>query len=209
MNRKGRKLSAAELKRKDAYERLCMEMAKAGYKKRDLTVGVLAANTVSLLLSLPFAAALALIYFLVNPKGGFDIGLGWCLAFLPVFFLLAAIHELIHGLTWSRFCSKGFDSIAFGVIWKALTPYCTCSEPLTKGQYILGGAMPTLVLGLALSVSAVALARPFLLVLAVTMVLAGGGDMLIIAKLLCYRPKGRDTLYYDHPYECGLIAFER
>ena len=184
MNRKGRKLSAAELKRKDAYERLCMEMAKAGYKKRDLTVGVLAANTVSLLLSLPFAAALALIYFLVNPKGGFDIGLGWCLAFLPVFFLLAAIHELIHGLTWSRFCSKGFDSIAFGVIWSALTPYCTCSEPLRRGQYILGGAMPTLILGFGLAAISIVLAQPFLMLLAVTMVLAGGGDLLIIAKIL-------------------------
>lgn len=209
MKRKERKLSAAELKRKDAYERLCLEMAKAGYKKRDLTVGVLAANTLSLLLSLPFAIAITVIYFLVNPQGSFQLSSGWWLVFFPVFFLLTAVHEFIHGLTWSRFCSGGFGSIAFGMIWKALTPYCTCSEPLTKGQYILGGAMPTLVLGLALSVSAVALARPFLLVLAVTMVLAGGGDMLIIAKLLCYRPKCRDTLYYDHPYECGLVAFER
>lgn len=209
MNRKGRKLSAAELKRKDAYERLCMEMAKAGYKKRGLTVGVLAANTLSLLLSLPFAIAITVIYFLINRQGSFQLSSLWWLVFFPVFFLLTAVHEFIHGLTWSRFCSGGFGSIAFGMIWKALTPYCTCSEPLTKGQYILGGAMPTLVLGLALSVSAVALARPFLLVLAVTMVLAGGGDMLIIAKLLCYRPKGRDTLYYDHPYECGLVAFER
>lgn len=209
MSRKERKLTAAELKRKEDYERLCGEMEQAGYKKRDLTVGVLAANTVSLLLSLPFAAALALIYFWVNPKGGFDIGLGWCLAFLPVFFLLAAIHELIHGLTWSRFCSKGFDSIAFGVIWSALTPYCTCSEPLRRGQYILGGAMPTLILGFGLAAISIVLAQPFLMLLAVTMVLAGGGDLLIIAKILCYRPKGRDVLYYDHPYECGLSAFEK
>lgn len=209
MKGKERKLSPAELKRKEAYERLCQEMEQAGYRKRELTVGVLAANTLSLLLSLPFAIAITVIYFLVNPQGSFQLSSLWWLVFFPVFFLLTAVHEFIHGLTWSRFCSKGFGSIAFGVIWKALTPYCSCSEPLTKGQYILGGAMPTLVLGLALSVSAVALARPFLLVLAVTMVLAGGGDMLIIAKLLCYRPKCRDTLYYDHPYECGLTAFER
>ena len=209
MKRKERKLSAAELKRKEAYDRLCQEMDLAGYKKRDLTVGVLAANTLSLLLSLPFAIAITVIYFLVNPQGSSQLSSLWWLLFFPVFFLLAAVHEFIHGLTWSRFTTGGFGSIAFGVIWKTLTPYCTCSEPLTRGQYILGGAMPTVVLGFALSAAAVALARPFLLVLAVTMVLAGGGDMLIIAKLLCYRPKGRDTLYYDHPYECGLVAFER
>lgn len=209
MNRKGRKLSAAELKRKDAYERLCMEMAKAGYKKRDLTVGVLAANTLSLLLSLPFAIAITVIYFLVNRQGSFQLSSLWWLVFFPVFFLLTAVHEFIHGLTWSRFCSKGFDSIAFGVIWSALTPYCTCSEPLRRGQYILGGAMPTLILGFGLATISIVLAQPFLMLLAVTMVLAGGGDLLIIAKILCYRPKGRDVLYYDHPYECGLSAFEK
>ena len=209
MNRKGRKLSAAELKRKDAYERLCMEMAKAGYKKRDLTVGVLAANTLSLLLSLPFAIAITVIYFLVNPQGSFQLSSLWWLVFFPVFFLLTAVHEFIHGLTWSRFCSKGFDSIAFGVIWSALTPYCTCSEPLRRDQYILGGAMPTLILGIGLAAISIVLAQPFLMLLAVTMVLAGGGDLLIIAKILCYRPKGRDVLYYDHPYECGLSAFEK
>lgn len=209
MNRKGRKLSAAELKRKDAYERLCMEMAKAGYKKRDLTVGVLAANTLSLLLSLPFAIAITVIYFLVNRQGSFQLSSLWWLVFFPVFFLLTAVHEFIHGLTWSRFCSGGFGSIAFGVIWSALTPYCTCSEPLRRGQYILGGAMPTLILGFGLATISIVLAQPFLMLLAVTMVLAGGGDLLIIAKILCYRPKGRDVLYYDHPYECGLSAFEK
>ena len=209
MKRKERKLSAAELKRKEAYDRLCQEMELAGYKKRDLTVGVLAANTLSLLLSLPFAIAITVIYFLVNPQGSSQLSSLWWLLFFPVFFLLAAVHEFIHGLTWSRFTTGGFGSIAFGVIWKALTPYCTCSEPLTRGQYILGGAMPTLVLGSGLSIAAIVLAQPFLLVLAVTMILAGGGDMLIIAKLLGYRPKGRDTLYCDHPYECGLVAFER
>lgn len=209
MKRKERKLSAAELKRKEAYDRLCQEMELAGYKKRDLTVGVLAANTLSLLLSLPFAIAITVIYFLVNPQGSSQLSSLWWLLFFPVFFLLAAVHEFIHGLTWSRFTSGGFGSIAFGVIWKALTPYCSCSEPLTRGQYILGGAMPTLVLGSGLSIAAIVLAQPFLLVLAVTMILAGGGDMLIIAKLLRYRPEGRDTLYYDHPYECGLVAFER
>ena len=209
MKRKERKLSAAELKRKEAYDRLCQKMELAGYKKRDLTVGVLAANTLSLLLSLPFAIAITVIYFLVNPQGSSQLSSLWWLLFFPVFFLLAAVHEFIHGLTWSRFTTGGFGSIAFGVIWKALTPYCSCSEPLTRGQYILGGAMPTLVLGSGLSIAAIVLAQPFLLVLAVTMILAGGGDMLIIAKLLRYRPEGRDTLYYDHPYECGLTAFER
>ena len=42
------------------------------------------------------------------------------------------------------------------------------------------------------------------------MVLGGGGDALIIIKMLRHRtPAGSSTVYYDHPCECGLVAFTR
>ena len=28
-------------------------------------------------------------------------------------------------------------------------------------------------------------------------------------KLMLYRPTGQEALYFDHPYECGLVVFER
>ena len=39
-------------------------------------------------------------------------------------------------------------NMKFGVIWKMLTPYCHCKEPLKVGQYILGGVMPAVILGI-------------------------------------------------------------
>ena len=58
-----------------------------------------------------------------------------------------AIHEGIHGLTWGLLSPDGFSTIEFGLIKEYMTPYCYCGTPLTRGQYILGSMMPTLVLG--------------------------------------------------------------
>lgn len=69
---------------------------------------------------------------------------------LPFTLMLTVVHELIHGITWGIFAEKHFQSINFGVIWKMLTLYCHCSVPLKKWQYVLGAAMPTLVLGAGL-----------------------------------------------------------
>lgn len=97
-----------------------------------------------------------------------------------------------------RLRRSGFRSIEFGVIWSALTPYCTCSEPLKKGQYILGAAMPTVVLGFGLGIAAVYTGQSLLLYLSLLMMVGGGGDFCIIGKLLRHRPKG-EAIYCDHP----------
>ncbi len=69
--------------------------------------------------------------------------------------------------------------------------------------------MPTLVLGFGLAGVAIIAEKFWILLLAVVMILGGGGDFLIILKILLYKSKGRDTLYYDHPFECGLVVFEK
>ena len=33
--------------------------------------------------------------------------------------------------------------------------------------------------------------------------------MLIAIKLCAYKTKGKDCVFFDHPYECGLVVFER
>ena len=41
------------------------------------------------------------------------------------------------------------------------------------------------------------------------MIFGGGGDFVIILKMLLYKHPNQEVLYYDHPYECGVVAFER
>ena len=117
------------------------------------------------------------------------------------------MHELIHGITWGFFAGR--SAIEYGIIWSMLTPYCTCSKPLTRGQYILGGLMPTLVLGTVLTAAACISGSLFWLFTAVIMILGGGGDFLIALKILLHKSKGKASLYYDHPYECGVVVFEK
>ena len=45
--------------------------------------------------------------------------------------------------------------------------------------------------------------------LAEYMILSGGGDFLIILKSMLYHTDKQESVYCDHPYECGFVAFEK
>ena len=209
MKKKERKLTEKEWKRKEQFEILRADMKKKGYEEKALTIGVLQANIGAIIVMLPFGAITAMIYYHFNSTGTQEISLRFSSLLLPILLVLIVLHELIHGLVWSCFAKNHFHSIEFGVIWKALTPYCTCSEPMKKWQYMLGGAMPTLVLGAGTTVIAVATSKWLLFLLAELMIFSGGGDFLIILKILLYRSGRKETVYYDHPYECGVVVFEK
>ena len=82
-----------------------------------------------------------------------------------------------------------YNSITFGVIWKVLTPYCTCSEPLKKWQYILGDLMPTLILGFGMTAISIVFRQPLLFVLSELMVLSVGGDFFYCFKNVIVQSK--------------------
>ena len=67
--------------------------------------------------------------------------------------------------------------------------------------------MPTLVLGFGLAALATSQGSLWLFSLAELMILGGGGDFLIVLKMLRH-PQKSGAVYYDHPYECGLVGFE-
>lgn len=211
MAKNERKLTPAEQKRKEQFALICEEMERQGYRKTDLTIGVVKANLLALIVMLPFAVlsgavVLSRVSFLSMAElmSPFDF-----LLFLLVMLLLTAVHEGIHALTWAMFGKDYWKSIRFGVIWKALTPYCTCLRPAKRGQYILGAAMPTLVLGIGLTAAAALTGVYWVFILALAMIFGGGGDFTIILKILLHRQCGKEAVYYDHPYECGVVVFEK
>lgn len=207
--KKERKLTSAELRRKESYNKICDEMEQLGYQKKDFTIGVVLANILAVIIMLPFVIAVGWLYYMVNPADSGEFSLTGSIIWFLIFFLLIVLHEVIHGLTWGLFAKNHLNSISFGIIWKFLTPYCTCSEPLKKWQYALGGAMPTLILGFILSIVAVIFKRFEMLMMSELMILAGGGDFFILLKMFLYRPHNKEVLYYDHPYECGFVVFEK
>ena len=209
MDNDKRKLTEKELKRKNDFEKLSSEMQQKGYKIKNVVINTQQARPLCILIMLPFMALAFWIYYHVN---GFDLdclSLGFVVALIVLISCLTILHELIHGITWGFFAKNHFHSIDFGIIWSSFSPYCTCSEPLKKWQYLLGTAMPTLVLGGGSAVAAVMTNQLLIFLLAEYIIASGGGDFLIVLKGMLHHTDKKKSVYCDHPYECGFVVFEK
>lgn len=60
-----------------------------------------------------------------------------------------------------------------------------------------------------LAALSIALHQLALFLVAELMILSGGGDFLIVAQELRYHTDKQDVVFLDHPYECGVVAFEK
>lgn len=67
--------------------------------------------------------------------------------------------------------------------------------------------MPTIVVGFLPAAIAIAMNDLGWFVIALIMIIGGGGDMLIILKLLTFHAKGEKTVFCDHPTLPGLVAY--
>lgn len=202
-----RKLSKAEVRRKQALEVLESQMKKQGYQIKELKISALRANVVAMVISAPFWLAFLVPFVILH-------GNPFAQDYNALLFVLAmiagiVIHELIHGLTFAIFTEKGWKSIEFGIIWEYVTPYCTCSEPMKKGPMIVAAIMPTIVLGFLPAVLGIITGKWVIMFFAIILIMGGGGDMMIILNILKYRSKGKEVLFLDHPYEIGTIVFEK
>ena len=207
MNKDKNELTEKELKRKNDFEKLSSEMRQKGYKMKNVVINTQKAKYLAFLVMFPF---MALTFWLYRHVNGFNLdGISWGDAVaLPLLSLcLIIVHELIHGITWAIFVKNHFHAIDFGIVWSTLTPYCACFEPLKKWQYLLGTAMPTLVLGGGGAVAAVMTNQLLLFFAAECMFFSGGGDFQIILRTIL--SDKRESVYCSHPYECSLVAFEK
>lgn len=184
-----------------------------GYVREKRTIDLARANGAALLAMLPITVAYVLPFYLLRGhrytwdgvKAAMESGTAadsvWVLAMLLGGIV---VHELVHGITWALYAKSGFRSIRFGVLWKMLTPYCHCKEPLTVRQYIIGALMPAIILGFAPAMLAMALGSAKLLVFALFFTVAAMGDFMII-HLIRNEPVG--TMVLDHPSEAGCYVF--
>ena len=206
---KRRTLTPAEEKRLRRFEALCAEMERKGYRKCALTVGIVRANVLTMVMAVPICAAAVLLFRRLNPGSGYGMNGTQMILWLVGMLVLTAVHEGIHGLTWSFFAPGGFKDIEFGFMKQYLTPYCTCGTPLGKGPYIAGALMPLAVLGIVPWIVSLLCGSTLLLYLSLVMILAAGGDMLIVAELLRHRSDAEEQLVCDHPTQAGCVLFER
>ena len=206
-----RKLSAKEQRRQDVFDETCEKLIREGYRKNDLTIGIVKANILVLLLAIPVIAIGVLLFALKNPISLLTPIPQGSLLFIVLFVVLIVVHELIHGLTWSIFSEHHFKDIDFGFMKELLTPYCTCSTPLQKSHYILGALMPCIVLGLIPTVIGILIGSHLMFWVGIVMILSAGGDIMIVCKVLAFKkqPGSKGILIYDHPTQAGSVIFEK
>ena len=191
-------------------------------KERKLTVSIEKANVYGVVLTVAAFLLAGVLWYMI--WGGIDIdnlfgetdATGdatnedlWIavkvLVAMVVFISGIVVHELVHGITWAMFAKRGWKSISFGMIWKMLTPYCHCDEPLKVREYIIGALMPLLVVGVIPMILGLCLQSIFLTFFGAFYVGGAAGDIMIVV-LLRHEPAGNMVL--DHPSEAGCLIYE-
>ena len=208
---KDRKLSEKEQRRLAVFEKTCERFQQQGYKMTNLTIGIVNANLSVMLLAIPIVAIGVLLFVWKNPIELLRPNLQGSLLFIVLFVVLIVAHELIHGLTWSLFSEHHSKDIEFGFMKEFLTPYCTCTIPLSKSQYIWGALMPCILLGILPTVLGILLGSSLWFWIGIVMILAAGGDIMIVMKVMAFKKQDESTeiLVYDHPTQAGSVILER
>lgn len=169
---------------------------------KTITTTVLKANLFSLAISIPllvlYVVPFLMLHSIEKLAEGIDYMLIWFILVFPVGIIF---HELLHGVTWALFAEKGWSSIRFGVQWKVLTPYCHCTKPLFKWQYLLGTIMPFVIMGVNPVIYSLFSGNAFVLIFGLFFSWAAGGDLLGVWML---RSVKWHQCVADHPYQLGF-----
>ena len=184
-------------------------MEKEEIKGRKVTIDIVKANWFAVVVLIVSAIVLFLPFVLIwsGRKPTDELTGGYPEFWLSTLLLIAGIvvHELIHGITWACYAKSGWKSISFGVMWKLLTPYCHCNEPMYIRGYIMGAMMPCVVLGIVPAVAALCLGSLPLLTWGIIFIAAAAGDIWMTWLLTKEDPK---SLVLDHPSEAGFYIID-
>ncbi len=164
-------------------------------KGRKVAIDIVKANI--------FAVAIMIVAAMMEMLGS---GTQWIVAFVAMFIGIV-VHELIHGITWACYAPSGWKSISFGVMWKLLTPYCHCDEPMHIPGYMMGAMMPwpCVILGVIPSIVAMFIGNLPLLAWGILFIAAAAGDIWMTWLLTKENPK---SMVLDHPSEAGFYVFD-
>ena len=179
-------------------------------KMRKVSIDIVKANYFAIMIMVVSALVLLVPFFIIwgirKPFGEMFHGALSILVFFIGMVIGVVVHELIHGITWAIFAKRGWRSISFGVMWKLLTPYCHCDEPLSKVGYMAGGLMPCIILGIIPSVVALFTGHLVVLLWGIFFIAGAAGDIWMI-WLLSKEKAG--CMVLDHPSEAGFYIMDK
>jgi len=175
-----------------------------GFKKELLIIDLVKANVFAMLSIFPIVLLYGIPYYLVWSKNFNLISIREMIRTSLI--LGIVVHELIHGITWTMFAKNGHKSIKYGVLWKMVTPYCHCKEPLLVKHYIIGAITPAIILGLLPAIYAIFTGNIGFLVFGIFFTMAALGDFMIINLLI---KENMNSFVLDHPSEAGCFIYRK
>ena len=184
-------------------------MEEQEVKGRKVAIDIVKANIFAVVIMVVAAIVFLVPFFWIwKDKKPIDELLGgfgdWSITFILVIVGIV-VHELIHGLTWACYAKSGWKSISFGVIWKLLTPYCHCDEPMRIHGYMMGAMMPCIVLGVIPAIVALFIGSLPMLAWGIFFIAAAAGDIWMTWLLTKENPK---SMVLDHPSEAGFYIID-
>ncbi|MBQ7743108.1 MAG: DUF3267 domain-containing protein [Bacteroidaceae bacterium] len=176
---------------------------------RKVSINIGKANLFALAIMLVSAIVFLVPFFMIwsgrKPIGDL-LGGAWHWGIVFALMIVGiVVHELIHGITWACYAKSGWKSISFGVMWKMLTPYCHCDEPMRIPGYMMGAIMPCIVLGVLPAIVALFIGSLPLLAWGIFFIAAAAGDIWMTWLLT---KEDRHSLVLDHPSEAGFYIIE-
>ncbi len=179
------------------------------YKKEKLTINMLAANIFSLVLFIVVFAAFGILFLAIYGKNTFEASNYTpleCVSFLVLAIVGIVAHEFVHGICWSQCVEGGWKTIKFGVMWKSLSPYCHCSEPMKVRNYKFGALAPLFVVGVMPTIIALFVGNSLLLLFGMLFIAGAAGDIMVWWIL---RKEKSDDYVVDHPSEAGCWIYRK
>ncbi|MBA3659463.1 MAG: DUF3267 domain-containing protein [Gemmatimonadales bacterium] len=171
------------------------------------TMSVAHANLLALLW-LPVAGAM--VYFPFSARWGpapladaFAIPL---IRSLPAVAAGILVHELCHAAGFRLAGRAPRSAVRIGLNRRTLTPFASCSAPVTAASYRIATLLPAVALGLMPAALAVLIGSGPLAVWAFVMLALAGGD---VALLWTIRSVPARALVVDHPSRVGCTVVRR
>jgi hypothetical protein len=123
---------------------------------------------------------------------------------IPVVLVLIVAHEAVHAIGWKFAGGLPWSKFKFGIVWKALAPYCHATVPMNVNAYRIGAVMPLIVTGIVPLVLAYIAGDAGWTFISAVMISAAVGDIYVLWTL---RDMPSNALIQDHPSQVGCIAY--
>ncbi|WP_434303193.1 DUF3267 domain-containing protein [Clostridium botulinum] len=179
-------------------------MNEEEYEKVDRTISLLKANLISIIFFILVFGINGGLYYKIWGESAHLIISNNNIYMFVLIIIFIILHEVIHGIGFSRAGGVTWKDIKLGFNIKTLTPYAHCKVPISANIYKMAILLPTIIVGFLPTIIGIVLGIKMLVFVGSFLIVGGTGDFMIYWVIRKYDEK---TLIYDHPVKAGCEVY--